>query len=168
MTCTRPQAESQKRSLDPWAPSTHDPLTTCRALVCRIANYPVPPFRQSRFHVLMAWSRLGEGNETTQVHHVAWRHCSGMAARGARAAAEDAPAGSQSRKLLFAHRVHQRRRSVQPWRSSAKSSTTIVSRDFSPWTFFVPAAIRKFNRRAATPAARRLEGRPASSRDRKS
>jgi hypothetical protein len=51
---------------------------------------------------------------------------------------------SQSRKLLFAHRVHQRRRSVQPWRSSAKSSTTIVSHDFSPWTFFVPAAIRKF------------------------
>lgn len=29
-------------------------------------------------------------------------------------------------------------------RSSAKSSTTIVSHDFSPWTFFVPAAIRKF------------------------
>jgi len=24
MTCTRPQAESQK-SLDPWVPSTHDP-----------------------------------------------------------------------------------------------------------------------------------------------
>src|SRR6478735_2078572 len=76
--------------------SQFDRLTTCRALVCRIANYPVPPFRQSRFHVLMAWSRLGEGNETTQVHHVAWRHCSGMAARGARAAAEDAPAGSFS------------------------------------------------------------------------
>ena len=28
MTCTRPQAKRQKKSLDPWAPSTHDPFRT--------------------------------------------------------------------------------------------------------------------------------------------
>src|SRR5262249_41372204 len=32
MTCTRPQAKSQK-SLDPWVPSTHDPKATSRRLL---------------------------------------------------------------------------------------------------------------------------------------
>ena len=42
MTCTRPQAESQKRSLDPWAPSTHDPQLTPSATLSWAPSYPRP------------------------------------------------------------------------------------------------------------------------------
>ena len=40
MTYTRPQAKRQKKSLDPWAPSTHDPNRKSRQRFCCTAQRP--------------------------------------------------------------------------------------------------------------------------------
>src|ERR1700680_3318004 len=60
MTCTRPQAENQK-SLDPWAPSTHDPTVwTGRALQAECEK--MEGVGLAHLYPALAWSVCAPGH----------------------------------------------------------------------------------------------------------